>query len=41
MKRRVCITIDENLLEEVDKARGRVPRSGFIEEALEEKLGRD
>jgi len=38
MKKKISITIDEDLLEKVDKIRGRVPRSGFIEEALEEKL---
>lgn len=36
MKKKISITIDEDLLEEVDEIRGRVPRSGFIEEALEE-----
>jgi len=40
MKKKISITIDEDLLEEVDRVRGRVPRSGFIEEALEEMLGK-
>jgi len=38
MKKRISVSIDKKLLEKVDETRGRVPRSAFIEEALEEKL---
>jgi hypothetical protein len=34
MKKRISITIDENLLKKIDKKRGITPRSTYIENIL-------
>lgn len=36
MKRKIGITMDEKLIEEIDKERGMVPRSRWIEHELKE-----
>lgn len=38
MKQRISITIDEHVLKELDKRRGLVPRSRFVEEILKRGL---
>jgi len=38
MKRKITISIDEYLLEEIDRKRGLVSRSRFIESILEKAL---
>ena len=38
MKVKISITIDEHLLKSIEKQRGRIPRSSFIENILMDKL---
>jgi len=37
-KERITITIDPDLLKKLDEARGRVPRSAYIEDLIREAL---
>lgn len=37
-KKRISITIDPDLLKKLDEARGRVPRSAYIEDLIREAL---
>lgn len=41
MKVRKSISIDSKLWDDIDKERGLVPRSAYINKILEEKLSKD
>ena len=41
MKKRFSVTIDEELVEKIDKERGLVPRSAYIEKILRDAIGSD
>lgn len=41
MKKRFSVTIDEKLVEKIDKERGLVPRSAYIEKMLRDVIESD
>ena len=38
MKQRITLSIDENIVDRIEKARGLVPRSPFVERMLVERM---
>ena len=38
-KKKVTITLEHNLLTKIDKDRGLIPRSAYIEKLLKESIG--